>query len=113
MKPERVDLVSHTEINSTLPGADVNATQCSAKDGGADKGTESDLAGMGRALQASPPSDALPQTRRWNVRRVWSHRFRRWRTRGSIRLPKVKLYEEFGLVNPIPLIPSLGSHSRS
>jgi hypothetical protein len=49
----------------------------------------------------------------WIVRRIWSHRFRRWRTRGWIQLPKVKLYEEFGLVNLISLIPSLGSHSGS
>ena len=48
----------------------------------------------------------------WIVRRIWSHRFCRWRTRGWIQLPKVKLYEEFGLVNLISLIPSLGSHSR-
>jgi len=49
----------------------------------------------------------------WIVRRIWSHRFRRWRTRGWIHLPKVKLYEEFGLVNLISLIPSLGGRSRS
>ena len=33
--------------------------------------------------------------------------------RGWIQLPKAKLYAEFGLVNLISLIPSLGSHSRS
>lgn len=49
----------------------------------------------------------------WIVRRVWSHRFCRWRSRGWIELPKVKLYEESGLVNLISLIPSLGSHFRS
>jgi len=49
----------------------------------------------------------------WIVRRIWSHRFCRWRTRGWIQLPKAKLYAEFGLVNLISLIPSLGSHSRS
>src|ERR1700687_3451211 len=49
----------------------------------------------------------------WIVRRIWSHRFRRLRTRGWIQLPKAKLYAEFGLVNLISLIPSLGSHSRS
>jgi hypothetical protein len=48
----------------------------------------------------------------WIVRRIWSHRFRRWRTRGWKQLPRVKLYEEFGLVNLISLIPSLESHSR-
>jgi hypothetical protein len=49
----------------------------------------------------------------WIVRRIWSHRFCRWRTRGWIQLPKAKLYAEFGLVNLISLIPSIGSHSRS
>jgi group II intron reverse transcriptase/maturase len=49
----------------------------------------------------------------WIVRRIWSHRFCRWRSRAWIELPKVKLYEEFGLVNLISLIPSLGSHVRS
>jgi hypothetical protein len=49
----------------------------------------------------------------WIVRRLWSHRFRRWRTRGWKQLPPAKLYEEFGLVNLISLIPSLGAHSRS
>jgi len=48
----------------------------------------------------------------WIVRRLWSHRFRRWRTRGWKQLPPVTLYEEFGLVSLISLIPSLGSHSR-
>src|SRR5262250_25917 len=48
----------------------------------------------------------------WIVRRIWSHRFCRWRSRGWIELPKVKLYEEFGLVNLISLIPSLGSRLR-
>ena len=43
----------------------------------------------------------------WIVRRIWLHRFRRWWTRGWIQLPKAKLYEEFGLVNLISLIPRL------
>jgi hypothetical protein len=45
----------------------------------------------------------------WIVRRIWSHRFRRCRTRGWLQLPQVQLYEEFGLVNLISLITSLGS----
>jgi RNA-directed DNA polymerase len=30
----------------------------------------------------------------WIVRRIWSHRFCRWRTRGWIQWPKAKLYAE-------------------
>src|SRR2546430_7681359 len=66
MEPERADRISHTQINPTIPGsgAYVDATQCSAKDSGTDRGTESDLAGLGRVLQTSPRPNALPQTRR-------------------------------------------------
>jgi len=49
MEPKRADRISHTEIHPTFPGsgADVDATQCSAKDSGADTRTESDPARLG------------------------------------------------------------------
>jgi len=61
MEPERAERVSHQKIDPTLPGsgADVNATQCTAKDRGTYKGTESDLAGVGRVLQTRPRPKAL------------------------------------------------------
>jgi RNA-directed DNA polymerase len=43
----------------------------------------------------------------WLVRRLWSHRFKRWRCRGWKLLPTARLYGEFGLVNLVALIPSL------
>lgn len=43
----------------------------------------------------------------WIVRRLWSHRFRRWRNAGWKRLPERRLYGEYGLVNLVALIPSL------
>ncbi len=43
----------------------------------------------------------------WIVRRIWSHRYKRWRNIGWKLLPESKLYEELGLVNLIQLIPSL------
>ena len=43
----------------------------------------------------------------WIVRRIWSHRFKRWRNAGWKRLPQCQLYEELGLVKLIALIPSL------
>jgi group II intron reverse transcriptase/maturase len=43
----------------------------------------------------------------WIVRRIWSHRFKRWRNAGWKRLPKRQLYGEYGLVSLIALIPSL------
>lgn len=49
---------------------------------------------------------------RWTVRRIWSHRYKRWRSCGWKRLPASKLYQEMGLVNLVALIPSLGSPRR-
>lgn len=47
------------------------------------------------------------QLDRWIVRRIWSHRFKRWRCAGWKRLPTAKLYSELGLINLVSLIPSL------
>ena len=49
---------------------------------------------------------------RWIVRRLWSHRFRRWRNAGWKRLPERRLYGDFGLVKLIALIPSLNLRVR-
>jgi RNA-directed DNA polymerase len=48
----------------------------------------------------------------WVVRRIRSHRFKRWRNGGWRQLPETKLYGEYGLVNLIQLIPSLASRKR-
>ena len=45
----------------------------------------------------------------WIVRRIWSHRFKRWRCAGWKVLPSAKLYGEYGLVNLVGLIPSIAS----
>lgn len=47
------------------------------------------------------------QLDRWIVRRIWSHRYKRWRCTGWRTLPERKLYGELGLVNLIALIPSI------
>ena len=49
----------------------------------------------------------------WIVRRLRSHRFKRWRNGGWRQLPEAKLYGEYGLVNLIGLIPSLASRGRA
>lgn len=46
---------------------------------------------------------------RWIVRRIWSHRFKRWRCAGWKALPSATLYGKFGLVNLVGLIPSIAS----
>jgi group II intron reverse transcriptase/maturase len=45
----------------------------------------------------------------WIVRRIRSHRFKRWRNGGWRQLPETKLYGEYKLVNLISLIPSIAS----
>jgi retron-type reverse transcriptase len=51
------------------------------------------------------------QLDRWIVRRIWSHRFKRWRNGGWTQLPTATLYGEYELVNLVGLIPSLASRS--
>ena len=43
----------------------------------------------------------------WIVRRIWSHRRKRWRNVGWKQLPTRKLIDEYGLVRLITLVPSL------
>jgi hypothetical protein len=45
----------------------------------------------------------------WIRRRIWSHRYRRWRNGGWKQLPATQLYGENKLVRLIYLIPSLAS----
>jgi len=43
----------------------------------------------------------------WIVRRLWSHRYKRWRNNGWKHYPTKRLREEFKLIGLISLIPSL------
>ena len=49
---------------------------------------------------------------RWIVRRIWSHRYKRWRNAGWKALPSTKLYGEYRLVNLISLIPSISPYGK-
>ena len=49
----------------------------------------------------------------WIVRRIWSHRFRRWRCSGWRTLSSPTLYGQFGLVNLVGLIPSLAAQRNA
>jgi RNA-directed DNA polymerase len=46
---------------------------------------------------------------RWIVRRIWSHKYKRWRNAGWKELSRPGLYGDMGLVNLISLIPSIAS----
>src|SRR5215203_1883398 len=49
----------------------------------------------------------------WLVRRIWSHRHKRWRCRGWRTLPNHKLYGEYGLVNLVAMIPSIAAQRKA
>jgi RNA-directed DNA polymerase len=49
----------------------------------------------------------------WILRRIRSHRFKRWRNDGWKQLPEALLYEEYKLVNLVRLIPSLASRTHA
>lgn len=48
----------------------------------------------------------------WIVRRIWSHRCKRWRNMGWKQLPWAALYGQYGLVTLVGLIPSRASPKR-
>jgi group II intron reverse transcriptase/maturase len=48
----------------------------------------------------------------WIVRRIWSHRCKRWRNMGWKQLPWATLYSQYGLVTLVGLIPVRASHQR-
>jgi group II intron reverse transcriptase/maturase len=70
------------------------------------------LRGWGEYYKRAHVRRLFNQLDRWIVRRIWSHRFKRWRSTGWEHLPESVLYGEYGLVNLIRLIPSLGSSTR-
>ena len=49
---------------------------------------------------------------RWIVRRIWSHRRKRWRNTGWKELSRTILYGDMGLVNLISLIPAIVTARR-
>ena len=49
----------------------------------------------------------------WVVRRIWSHRCRKWRCCGWKTLPRSKLYGEYGLVNLVAMIPSIATQKTA
>jgi RNA-directed DNA polymerase len=67
------------------------------------------LRGWGHYYKRAHVRKLFNRLDRWVLRRIWSHRFRRWRNRGWKSLPVTTLYREYGLVNLVRLIPSLAS----
>jgi len=67
------------------------------------------LRGWGHYFKRSHIRLLFNRLDRWIVRRIWSHRSKRWRCAGWKDLPAAKLYGELGLVNLVRLIPSIAS----
>jgi group II intron reverse transcriptase/maturase len=67
------------------------------------------LRGWGEYYKRAHVRKLFHQLDGWVRRRIWSHRFKRWRNGGWKQLPDVKLYGEYGLVNLVGLIPSIAS----
>jgi RNA-directed DNA polymerase len=71
------------------------------------------IAGWGRYYRRAHVRRLFHRLDAWIVRRLWSHRFKRWRNTGWKRLPARLLYGEYGLVNLIRLIPSIAASRAS
>jgi len=71
------------------------------------------LRGWGEYYKRAHVRRIFNQLDRWIVRRIWSHRYKRWRCRGWRDLPRTKLYGEYGLVNLVRLIPSIAAPRRA
>ncbi len=69
------------------------------------------LRGWGEYYKRAHVRKLFNQLNRWVVRRIRSHRFKRWRNGGWQQLPETTLYGEYELVNLVRLIPSLASRS--
>ena len=67
------------------------------------------VAGWGHHFKRAHVRKLFNRLDRWIVRRIWSHRFKRWRCKGYMSLPRTKLYGEYGLVNLVSLIPSIAA----
>ena len=65
------------------------------------------IRGWGEYYKRAHVRRLFNQLDRWVVRRLWSHRYRRWRCAGWKSLPTRRLRGELGLVSLIGLIPSL------
>ena len=71
------------------------------------------LRGWGHYYKRTHVRTLFNKLDRWIERRIWSHRYKRWRNCGWQQLPKRKLYGEYGLVQLVKLIPSIAAQQRA
>jgi hypothetical protein len=84
-----------------------------ASHGGADLRAQSCDSRMGQYYKRAHVRRLFNQLDRWIERRLWSHRYRRWRCAGRKILPTRRLRGEMGLVSLIGLIPSLAPRQEA
>jgi group II intron reverse transcriptase/maturase len=65
------------------------------------------IRGWGNYYRKAHVRKLFNRLQRWIVRRIWSHRCKRWRNNGWKRYPEPMLYQTFKLVNLLSLIPDL------
>lgn len=65
------------------------------------------IRGWGNYYRRSHVRRRFNQLDRWIIRRLWSHRYKRWRSAGWKVYPTSRLRTEFKLVSLVSLIPSL------
>jgi len=71
------------------------------------------LRGWGHYYKRAHVRTLFNKLDRWIERRIWSHRYKRWRNCGWEQLPKRKLYGEYGLVQLVKLIPSIAAQQHA
>ena len=102
--------VSEREVDSPL-----SWTRCASEPSGASRFATRELIeelnpllrGWGEYYKKAHVRKLFHRLDAWIVRRIRSHRFKRWRNGGWRQLSESQLYGEYGLVNLIGLIPSL------
>ncbi|MFD3262233.1 group II intron maturase-specific domain-containing protein [Paenibacillus lentus] len=65
------------------------------------------IRGWGNYFRKAHVRKLFNRLQRWIIRRIWSHRFKRWRNTGWKKLPESILYSKYKLVNLLSLIPDL------
>ena len=65
------------------------------------------IRGWGNYFRKAHVRKLFNRLQRWIIRRIWSHRFKRWRNAGWKRLPVSILYSKYRLVNLLSIIPDL------
>ena len=65
------------------------------------------IRGWGNYFRKAHVRRLFNRLQRWIIRRIWSHRYKRWRNMGWKKLPVSILYAKYKLVNLLSLIPYL------